>query len=291
MDPRRYGPFPYSAIIDRPALRWPNGARVAVWVIPNIEFFPLNATIPREAAIVPNLIPWTRRDYGNRVGIFRLMEALAKRNIRGTVALNSDICSEHPRIIEAAMDLKWEFMGHCQTNSQLLDGLDPEAEKRAIKTTLDVIGKATGRKPKGWLSAGLSETWHTLEFLSAAGVQYVADWVNDDEPYVMDVGDPKMISIPYTNEINDITVLVREGQTSEEFGQMMRRQFEVLYEEGGRRAKVMAIALHPWVIGVPHRIRPFTAALDFIANHQEVWFATGTEIIDAYRGLHSRRPA
>src|SRR4029078_936809 len=90
MEPRRYGPFPYSAIIDRPALRWPNGARVAVWVIPNIEFFPLNATIPREAAIVPNLIPWTRRDYGNRVGIFRLMEALAKRNIRGTVALNSD---------------------------------------------------------------------------------------------------------------------------------------------------------------------------------------------------------
>ena len=218
MDSGCYGPFPYSAIIDRPALRWPNGARVAVWVIPNIEFFPLNGTIPRENRIIPNLIPWTRRDYGNRVGIFRLMDTLAKRNIRGTVALNSDICTEHTRIIEVAKALQWEFMGHCQTNSQLLDALDPETEQTVIKSTLDVIEKATGRRPKGWLSAGLSETWHTLEFLSAASIRYVADWVNDDEPYVMDIGSPKMISIPYSNEINDITVLLREAQTSEEFG-------------------------------------------------------------------------
>ena len=114
MDPRRYGPFPYSPIIDRPALRWPNGARVAVWVIPNIEFFPLNATITGQQPIVPNILPWARRDYGNRIGVFRMMDAMSKRNIRGTVALNSDICIEHPRIIEAAKDLRWEFMGHCE---------------------------------------------------------------------------------------------------------------------------------------------------------------------------------
>lgn len=282
MDPRRYGPFPYSPIIDRPALRWPNGARVAVWVIPNIEFFPLNATITGQQPIVPNILPWARRDYGNRIGVFRMMDAMSKRNIRGTVALNSDICIEHPRIIEAAKDLRWEFMGHCKSNTRPLHRLEPEAEERAIKDTVALIGKATGQSPKGWLGAGLNETWHTLDYLSAAGVRYVADWANDDEPYVMDIGDPKMVSISYTIELNDITVLSLEIQCSEEFGRIIRRQFEVLYEEGGRRAKVMAIALHPWIIGVPHRIRILEAAFDFIANHQDVWFATGSEIVSAY---------
>jgi allantoinase len=282
MDPRRYGPFPYSPIIDRPALRWPNSARVAVWVIPNIEFFPLDATITGELPIVPNLLPWARRDYGNRIGVFRLMDLMAKRNIRGTVALNSDICREHPRIIEAAMDLKWEFMGHCETNTKPLHRLEPEAEAASIKSTLSIIEKATGQRPKGWLGAGLNETWHTLDYLSAGGVRYIADWANDDEPYVMDVGNPKMVSIPYTIELNDITVLTREYQSTYEFAEIIRRQFEVLYEEGGRSAKVMAIALHPWIIGVPHRIRALGAAFDVIANHQDVWFATGSEIVEAY---------
>jgi allantoinase len=288
MDASRYGPFPYSAIIDRPILRWPNGARVAVWVIPNIEFFPLNELIPREVAITPSIIPWARRDYGNRVGIFRLMDVLAERGIRGTAAINSDICHEHPRIVEAAVALQWEFMGHCQTNSQLLNSMDSPTEQRVIKTSLETIEAATGRRPKGWLSAGLAETWNTVDILASENVAYVADWVNDDEPYVMDVGNPKMISIPYSNEVNDITVLLRETQSSGEFANIIKRQFDVLYREGAKRAKVLAIALHPWIIGVPHRIGSLESALDHIANHKDVWFATGSEIVEAYSAQIAR---
>ncbi len=282
MEARRYGPFPYSPIIDRPRLQWPNGARVAVWVIPNIEFYPLTGLMTNENAIVPNVPAWSRRDYGNRVGVFRLMDVMAKRKIRGTVALNSDVCVEHPRILEAANELGWEMIGHCQNNTQPLHKLPAEEEKQAIANTLDQIKKTTGRRPRGWLGAGLNETWNTLDYLSSEGVQYIADWVNDDQPYLTNIGEPPMVSIPYSLELNDITAIAYNHLTADEFGAMIREQFAVLYEEGGKTGQVMAIALHPYIIGVPHRIRPLTAALDFIAAHEDVWFATGTEIVEAY---------
>jgi allantoinase len=282
MLPRRYGPFDYSPIIDRPRLEWPNGARLAVWVVPNIEFFPLNEKIGREEPIVPNIFPWSRRDYGNRVAVFRLMDVLAERGIRATVALNSEICSEHPRIIERGRALGWEFMGHCQSNSRPTHTMPAEEERTVIGQTLATIAAATGTRPRGWLGAGGGESWHSLESLAAAGVGYVADWINDDQPYRMAIGAQELISIPYSGEINDSAMIVRRNLESEEFGRMIRRQFDVLYAEGQRTGKVMCIALHPWIIGVPHRIGALIGALDHIASHPAVWFATGSEIIDAY---------
>jgi len=282
MQPRRYGPFPYSPIIDRPPLRWPNGARLAVWVVPNIEFFPLDEIIGREEPIVPNIFPWARRDYGNRIAVFRLMDALAKRNIRATVALNSEICTEHPRIMERGMELQWEFMGHCESNCRPTNKLSQDDERKVIHDTLATIEKITGKRPRGWLGAGGSESWNTLESVAAEGVRYVADWINDDQPYVMEIGQPPLISIPYTGEINDAATIVRRNDTSELFARMIRRQFDVLYAEGAQTGKVMCIALHPYIIGVPHRIGDLTEALDYVASHAGVWFATGSEIIEAY---------
>jgi allantoinase len=282
MKSSHYGPVPYSPIIDRPRLQWPNRERVAVWVIPNIEFYPLTGLMTNENAIVPNVPAWSRRDYGNRVGVFRLMETMADRKIRGTVALNSDVCAEHPRIIGAASELGWEMIGHCQNNTQPLHKLHPDQEKNAIALTLQQIKESTGTRPRGWLGAGLNETWNTLDYLSSEGVRYVADWVNDDQPYLMNVGNPSMVSIPYSLELNDITAIAFNHLTADEFGDTIRRQFSVLYEEGGKSARVMAIALHPYIIGVPHRIKALASALDFIAAHEDVWFATGTEIVDAY---------
>jgi len=282
MQPRDYGPFPYSPIIDRPAWNWPNGARLAVWVIPNIEIFPLDRLVPRENPIVPNVIGWAARDYGNRVAVFRMMDVLHDRGIRATVALNSLVCEKHPRIIQRARELEWELMGHGETNSIGLPAVPPDEEQSVIMRTMDTIEKASGVRPKGWLGPGLAETWNTLEYLSAAGCRYVADWVNDDQPYTMDVGNPPLVSLPYSTQINDATVIALNNQTVEDFAAMIRRQFDTLYAEGKKSARVMAIALHPWMTGVPHAIGPLSRSLDFIRGHDSVWFATGSEILDAY---------
>ena len=187
MKPGPYGPFPYSPIIRRPRLEWPGGAHVALWVVPNIEFFSLET---RPGGLGPGKIPdipiWAMRDYGNRVGVFRMMEVLDRYGVRATVALNSDICVHHPEIIEEGEKRRWEWMGHNQSNSRRLNEVPAEEEPQIIRDTLDTIARASGRRPVGWLGAGLQETWNTLDLLAEAGCEYVADWgPNDDQPYTM----------------------------------------------------------------------------------------------------------
>jgi allantoinase len=283
MQPRHYGPFPYTPINDRPKLEWPGGARLAVWVIPNIEFFPLTRGISGHpgapAGNPPSVRAWAQRDYGNRVGIWRLMDVLSKHGIRASPTLNSDICDHHPQIVRAAVELGWEILGHNRTNSVWLDALSPEEERQTIAQTLSRIAEMTGRKPVGWLGAGLAETWHTLDFLAEEGCLYVADWVNDDQPYWMDVGGQRLVSIPYSYEINDAPHFQYRNGTIDEFEKMIRRQFDTLYAEGAQSGRVMAICLHPYLIGVPHRIGGLDAALQYIRSHDQVWFATGEEIV------------
>jgi allantoinase len=282
MEPRPYGALTYSPIIDRPPLKWPNGARLAVWIIPNIEFRPMDQLMRDGEKILPNVGPWSRRDYGNRVGVFRLMEAFETRGIRGTVALNSDVCAVHPRVVERACQLNWELMGHCETNAKPLHHLPAGEERNTIKRVLDVIEKASGKRPRGWLGPGMNETWNTPENLAAEGLTYCADYCNDDQPYRMTVGKPPLIALPYTLELNDTHIIIQKGYSSVQFGKGIKRAFETLYREGRETSKVMAIALHPWISGTPQNIGPLTDALDHMAGHDGVWFATGSEIVDAY---------
>ncbi len=282
MEPQRYGPFPYTPINRRPKISWPNGARVALWVVPNIEVFPLDEPIPGGTGMAPDVINWAPRDYGARVGIFRIMEVLSRHGVRGTVALNSEVCDAYPAIVEDAVGLGWEFMGHNQSNSRYLHLMTPEDERRVVMDTFDRIEAATGARPRGWLSSGLQQSWHTLDYLVEAGASYVADWINDDQPYLMDVGGKRLASIPYSAEINDLPQFLRLGRTADEFETMMRRQFDTLYREGAESGRVMAICLHPFVIGVPHRIGALDSALAYITGHDDVWLATGAEIIDHY---------
>ena len=288
MKPSRYGPFPYSPIINRPPLRWPNGAQLALWVIPNIEFFALNEKVPAAAggssAPVPDVPTWSSRDYGNRVGVFRLMEALDRHGIRATVALNSELCAEHPQIMEEGNKREWEWMGHCESNTRRLNEAPPGDEPRIIKNALATIERATGRRPHGWLGSGLQETWDTLDLLAAQGCEYVCDWTNDDQPYIMELdGGRTLISVPYSHEINDKPAFERFHRTANEFCEMICRQFDVLYREGAESGRVMAIALHPYLTGVPHRIGAFEAALDHISKHERVRKATGGEIARYFR--------
>ena len=161
MKPGPYGPFPYSPIIRRPRLKWPGDARLALWVVPNIEFFSLET---RPGGLGPGKIPdipiWAMRDYGNRVGVFRLMEVLDRYRVRATVALNSDICLHHPEIIEEGEKRRWEWMGHNQSNSRRLNEVSADEEPQIIRETLDTIARVSGRRPVGWLGAGLQETWN-----------------------------------------------------------------------------------------------------------------------------------
>ncbi len=288
MKPARYGPFPYSPIIHRPPLHWPNGAHVALWIIPNIEFFALDEKVPPAAGgtsvPVPDVPTWSSRDYGNRVGVFRLMELLDRHGIRATVALNSELCVEHPAIIEEGNKRKWEWMGHCESNTRRLNAAPPGDELRIIKNSLATIERATGARPRGWLGSGLQETWDTLDLLAAEGCDYVCDWTNDDQPYLMTLDSGQtLVSVPYSHEINDKPAFEKFHRTAKEFGEMICRQFDVLYREGATSVRVMAIAIHPYLTGVPHRIDAFDAALRYIGQHGGVWKTTGTEIASHFR--------
>jgi allantoinase len=278
-----YGPFPYSPIIHRPRLTWPSGANVALWVIPNIEFFSLEEKVPAGSGgtgtPVPDIPSWSARDYGNRVGVFRLMQVLERYGIRATVALNADLCAQHPAIIEEGQKRSWEWMGHNESNTRRLNEAPPGEEQRIIHDALATIAQATGKRPLGWLGSGLQETWDTLDLLAAEGCEYVCDWTNDDQPYTMTLeGGRKLVSIPYSHEINDKPVFERAHRTAAEFQEMICRQFDVLYREGAESGRVMAIAIHPYLTGVPHRIDAFDQALAYICRHDRVWKATGTEI-------------
>ena len=286
MKPGRYGPFPYTPIHRRPRIAWPNGARIALWVIPNIEIFALDERMPdgpgSSGGLIPDVHMWAIRDYGARVGVYRHMEVLSKHGIRATVALNSEICDAHPEIIEEAVKLGWELMGHNQSNTRRLNTVPAEEERGVIAATLDRIEAASGTRLVGWLSAGLQETWDTVDHLADLGCSYVADWVNDDQPYAMDLNGKRLVSLPYSTEINDKPAFEYHHVTPEEFGRMICRQFDVLYRESARSARVMAIALHPYITGVPHRIDALDAALRYICAHDDVWLATGREIVEHY---------
>jgi allantoinase len=285
--PKEHGRFDYSAIIDRKPLRWPNGARVAVWVIPNIEHFQFDGpgvTASGGGAVLkPDVMNFSWRDYGLRVGIWRLMEIMERHGVRGTVALNSDVTEKYPRVIAAGTALNWEFMAHGTTNSISFNAQGEDEERALVRQSVETIAKAIGKRPKGWLSPGLTETVRTLDLLAECGIEYVGNWVNDEQPYPMRVKSGTLLSIPYTLELNDIPNFLARNRTGEEFARQICDQFDVLYEDGAATGRVMAIALHPFLIGHPHRAKHFEKALEHIVRHREVWLATGGEIADWYK--------
>jgi peptidoglycan/xylan/chitin deacetylase (PgdA/CDA1 family) len=286
MKPGAYGPFKFSLIDRRPRLALPGNARVALWVILNVEFYPLDAAMPGDSGerppqgkdVTPQVRQWSQRDYGNRVGFVRLRDLLTRHGIPATVALNSEVCDHHPEIVSDCVKLGWEMMGHCRVNTERVSDVPRDQERRMIGDALKRIQAATGQRPVGWLGAGLDETWNTLEHLADEGCTYVADWVNDDQPYTMDLNGKSIVSVPYTYELNDIPALVRHKYTPVEFERMIKDQFDVLYAEGEKSGRVMAIALHPFLFGQPHRMPALERAFQHIDRFAGVWKTTGAEI-------------
>ena len=266
--------YAYLPITRRARVQWPNNARVALWVVPNIE----HQVLGRPGA--PYDVPWfSRTDYANRVGIWRIMEVLDRFGIRATVALNSAVCRHYPEVIQACLQRDWELMGHGITNSEGLADKPADVQREIIQFALNEIQESTGRAVYGWLGPGLTEARETLDLLRDASVQYVCDWVNDDLPYQFYNG---LWSIPYTNDVNDMRLIRPPVFSADDWGRLARRAFDTLYREGETLPRVMCIALHPFVIGMPSRIAILEEVLEHLCSHEQVWKATGHEIIDHY---------
>lgn len=234
---------------------------------------------------MPDVLNYSWRDYGVRVGIWRLMDVMQRCGFRGTAALNSDVCASYPQILEAGNALGWEWMGHGLNNSTLINRQDEAEERAMIAEVRDTIAKSTGRAPRGWLGPALTESHRTPDLLAEAGFDYVADWANDEQPYTMRVSSGRLTAIPYSLEINDIPAFLDRGLSGEAFSRMICDQFDVLYEDSAVSGRVMSIGLHPFLIGRPFRAKYLEQALRHIAARSDAWLATGSEIIDAYTSL------
>lgn len=279
-------PPEFSSIAHRAAWKLPDQARVAVMVVMNVEHFTfgkLGTAIQPHLTSSPEIANYGWRDYGNRVGIWRLFDLFDELQIPVTAAVNGDICTYYPEIIKGMQQRHWEFMGHGINNSTGHSGMAVEQERELIQKILDLLTQATGTKPTGWLTPGFSITESTMDLLHDAGIVYTADWANDDQPFWYPVGggrttQGKMLAIPYTLEANDITLCLTGRYTGAEFAQAIIDQFDQLWLEGKTQPRVMTIGLHPCIVGQPLRLKYLKQCLSHIKGRSNTWLTTGNEI-------------
>lgn len=279
--------IPYQAIVDRPRLILPDNKRIAVWVILNVEEWQIEKAMPRTVLpppmgqpLLPDVPNWSWHEYGMRSGFWRQHKALTERNIPVTLAINGHVCESYPRVATAALDAGWEFMGHgfLQGPTHKLDD-----QRKSISDTVAAIESFCGQAPRSWECPGLTETDETLDLLREHGIEFVADWVIDDLPQDIETPFGTITTIPYTVETNDIAVYALQQHGSDELYKRGVDQFDRLYQEGTENARVMAISIHPYITGVPHRILYLEALLDHVRKHEGVCWMTGSEIGDWYR--------
>jgi allantoinase len=274
----------YSAIAERPALRLPNGARMVVWVIINVEEWDPTQTMPRTVLTppaggspMPDIPNWAWHEYGNRVGFWRILKVFDEFKIPAVLAINGSAISAYKPIVKAALDRRWEVMGHgfTQRNMQKV-----EDERADIRKTRAVIEEVTGRSPRGWLGPGLTETWETPDLLIEEGYDYVGDWVLDDQPVSLKTRSKPIVNIPYTQECNDVAMMLIQHHKASEYADRAIDQFEQIYADAADSARVMALVLHPYIMGAPHRLKYFRRAIEVIHARRDVLFWTGEQILD-----------
>lgn len=283
--------YPWSALKDRKPVAWPNGAKVAVWVCVSLEYFPLTPSdTPFRApghmqTVYPDYRHYTAREYGTRIGFYRLLDAFAKVDMRVSVATNSAIADRYPSIIADIVHAGHEIIAHStDMNSTIASGL-PEADERAlIATSLDTLERVSGTRPQGWLSIARSQSWNTPRLLHEAGVRYCCDWVNDELPYRFDGKDSGgLINLPLNHELSDRQIVTVQQQSADSYSTSMRDAFDWLAREaevaGGR---MLPLHITPYIMGLPYRIDAFE---DLLAGLKDkgAWFARGQDIVDTWK--------
>ncbi len=282
---------PYSAIVDRAPLKLPGGARMVVWTIVNVEEWSIEHNMPRTVLppsmgqpLQPDLPNWAWHEYGMRVGFWRIVDVLARRRVTPTMAVNGSALQSYPRVAEAAREAGWEFMGHGFHQRPMHH---VEDQRQAIRDTIAAIRKFTGKPPRGWESPGLTETYDTIDILHEEGIEYVADWVLDDQPVKIRTSKGHIVSVPYTLEVNDIPMMALQHHGSDEMYKRGAAQFDQLYAESENSARVMAISIHPYITGVPHRIGWLDKLYAHLQAKPGVLFWKGEQILDWYRAQNS----
>jgi allantoinase len=282
----RYG---FEPITHRKPVRFPGGERLAILIYVNIEHVPFGSTAlahavyPGTLQYSPDILNHGWRDYGNRVGLWRIMEAMDRYGFRGTVNLHSDVCREYPQIIEEGNRRNWEWGVQGDNNTSIATSMSAEQEREFIRRNVDIVASVTGKRPKGWLGMCLAESFDSPDLLAEAGIEYVSNYAHDELPVPMKVRRGSLLTMPYTLELNDVPTILGKGASAEVFGQMIRDQFDVLYAEGAERPRIMSISLHPFISGHPFRMKHLEAALAYVAAHRAVWQTTGGEVNDWYR--------
>ena len=278
----------YSAVVDRPPLKLPGGARIVVWTIVNLEVWDISRPMARQVlapptgeTLLPDVPNWSWHEYGMRVGVWRFFQLYERLGLRPTLSINARVCEDYERVAGQARDAGWEFMGHGFVQ-QPMHRVDDQ--RQAIADTVAAIRAFAGKPPRGWESPGLTETDETIDLLAEAGIEYVADWVLDEQPVPIRTRVGEIVSVPYTVEVNDVVISAVQQQPSDEILRRGRDQFDRLWQDGAVAPRVMAISIHPYLTGVPHRIKYLEALYDHILGHAGVVLWTGAEILDWYRG-------
>jgi peptidoglycan/xylan/chitin deacetylase (PgdA/CDA1 family) len=252
----------------------------------NVEHFPIDrpglSIVPITAELVPDPMNYGWRDYGARVGIWRLMDLFDELGLPITAPVHSDVCHHYPEIVEEGTRRGWAWMAHGRNNSVFQANMDRDEEREYLAEVVETLERSSGRRPRGWLGPALTETFDTPELLAELGLRYVCDWCNDDQPYPLETAAGPVVSVPYSIEVNDVSLLLAKGMTGPQYEQILVDQFDALYEAGRETGQIMAIPLHAFLVGLPFRLKYLRAALEYIAGHDDVWLTTADEIADWY---------
>jgi peptidoglycan/xylan/chitin deacetylase (PgdA/CDA1 family) len=286
--------YDWSPLIKRGVLRWPEQARVALCVIVNLEHMEWRP--PEDSYQLPTLSggldprPFpdyarlSHREYGHRVGIFRVLDVLEQYHIRSTVAMDVFTAENYPFLVQHCQQRGAEIMGHGASVSRMITSkMSEQDERQYIRDTVAGLTRATGATPLGWLSPEYGESERTPQLLAEAGIRYVCDWTNDEQPYRMKSRQGELFALPILLELDDVNALWYRRLAIDRYEEMLKESFETLYRDGAENGRLLVLNLHPWLIGQPFRIGYLNEALGAMKRHQGVWAATGAEIIDWYR--------
>jgi allantoinase len=279
--------FRWSALHERKPVAWPESKSVAVWVCVSLEWFPIN---PRDTPFrapghmqtaYPDYRHYTAREYGTRVGVYRLLESFAKAGVKASFATNSAIAERYPELVAEIVAAGHDIIAHStDMNGAIASGLPIEEERALIAQSLDTLEGVTGTRPKGWLSIARSQSWNTPNLLNEAGVTYCCDWVNDELPYAFNNG---VINLPLNHELSDRQIITIQQQSVDSYAQSMEDAFDWLVVEAERfGGRMLPMHVTPYIIGLPYRIDAFDALLMRLAARPEGWFATGGEIVESW---------
>jgi len=293
--------YDYVPLPHRKPLIWPNGARVALVMTFNLETWDLTKPTKEKyyaggPAVLPDVLAgdtpdfpnYTWREYGQRVGIWRLFDLFDEQGVKASCTTNAVTFERRKAMTDACLERGWELLAHNWEQGELLTDFahEPAKERDIVLRSLDQYEKFVGKRAKGWLSSSLRGTLQTADILAEHGCTFYCDLLNDDQPYLLRTPNGPIVSTPYSNEINDFTLLTRRGHTTDEYRDVMIEELNVLYKEGAASGRIMNVGIHPHVSGRAYRIRALREFIQHAKNLPGVWFATREEIADWYLKNH-----